>query len=142
MILIFFSQLDSFYRRPTWTHYLDSEPINLYFSSYCCVLSGEATHTHFIVFHLTRSAPEPTMYANSYTTDAVKYISYFLLNVYHLQIEHKSIRTLPNLPYICHIPVFHLLLLRTCAHELLNNESGILNLIAIVWSSMTTLSCR
>jgi hypothetical protein len=41
------------------------------------VLSGEATNTNFIVFALTRSGLEPTIYgtqgehANHYTTDAV-----------------------------------------------------------------------
>jgi hypothetical protein len=41
----------------------------------CCVLSGEATHTNFIVFGLIRSGLESTIYrtrgehANHYTTD-------------------------------------------------------------------------
>jgi hypothetical protein len=46
-------------------------------SPYCCVLSGEATNTYFIVSVLTRSGLESTIYhtrcehANPYTTDAV-----------------------------------------------------------------------
>ena len=44
---------------------------------YCCVLSGEATNTNFIVFSLTRPGLEPTIYctrdehANHYATVAV-----------------------------------------------------------------------
>ena len=43
----------------------------------CCVLSGEATNTNFIVFGSTRPGLEPTIYrtrgehANHYATDAV-----------------------------------------------------------------------
>ena len=43
----------------------------------CCMFSGEATNTNLIVFGLTRSGREPTIYctqgehANYYTTDAV-----------------------------------------------------------------------
>jgi hypothetical protein len=43
----------------------------------CCALSGEATNTNFIVFVLTRSGLEPTIFrtrrehANYYTTDVV-----------------------------------------------------------------------
>ena len=43
------------------------------------MLSGEVTNTNFIVFGLTRSGFEPTIYctrdkhANHYTTDAVNY---------------------------------------------------------------------
>ena len=43
----------------------------------CCVLSGEATNTNVIVFVLTRSGLEPTIFrtrrehANYYTTDVV-----------------------------------------------------------------------
>jgi hypothetical protein len=46
-------------------------------SPYCCVLSGEATNTNFIVFCLTRPGLEPTTYstrvehANHYATNAV-----------------------------------------------------------------------
>jgi hypothetical protein len=46
-------------------------------SRQCCVLSEEATNTNFIVFSLTRSGLEPTIYhtrgehANHYTIDAV-----------------------------------------------------------------------
>jgi hypothetical protein len=42
-----------------------------------CVLSGEATNTNFVVFDLTRSGLEPTIYrtrdehVNHYTTDAI-----------------------------------------------------------------------
>jgi hypothetical protein len=44
---------------------------------YCCMLSGEATNTNFIVFGLTRSGLKPTIYctqdkhADHYTTDVV-----------------------------------------------------------------------
>jgi hypothetical protein len=44
----------------------------------CCVLNGEATNTHLIVFGFTRTGFEPTIYGtrgehgNHYTTDAVK----------------------------------------------------------------------
>ena len=47
-------------------------------SSYCCMISGEATNTNNIVFGLTRSGLEHTIYstrgehANLYTTDAVQ----------------------------------------------------------------------
>jgi hypothetical protein len=43
----------------------------------CCVLSGEATNTNFIIFGLTRPGIEPTIYrirdehATHYTTNAV-----------------------------------------------------------------------
>ena len=55
---------------------IPSQPI-FALSSYCCVLSGEATNTNFIVFGLTRSGLEPMIYrtrgehANHYTTDVV-----------------------------------------------------------------------
>ena len=45
--------------------------------AHCCVLRGDATNTNFIVFGLTRSGLEPTIYrtrdeqAYHYTTDAV-----------------------------------------------------------------------
>jgi hypothetical protein len=61
----------------TRTHYPDSEPTSLLFSLYCCVFCGEATHTNFIVFGLTRWGLEPMIYrtpgeyANHYSTDAV-----------------------------------------------------------------------
>ena len=47
-------------------------------SPQCCVLSGEATNTSFIVFGVTGSGVEPTIYrsrgehADHYTTDAVE----------------------------------------------------------------------
>ena len=43
----------------------------------CCMLSGEATNTNFIVFGFTQLGLEPTIYrnrddhANHYTTEAV-----------------------------------------------------------------------
>jgi hypothetical protein len=52
-----------------------------------CVLSGEATNTNFVVFDLTRSGLEPTIYrtrdehVNHYTTDA---ILQFILQWQHL----------------------------------------------------------
>ena len=51
-------------------------------SPWCCVPSGEVTNTYFIVFGLTRSRLEPTIYrtwgehANHYTTNAVIIFSY------------------------------------------------------------------
>ena len=48
-------------------------------SPYCCVVSGEATNTNFIVFGLTRPGLEPTIYrtggehANPNATDAVDF---------------------------------------------------------------------
>jgi len=47
-------------------------------SPYYCMPSGEATNTHFIVFGLTKSELEPTIYPtrdehdNHYTTDVVR----------------------------------------------------------------------
>jgi hypothetical protein len=52
---------------------IPSQPV---FALSCCVLSGEATNTNFIVFGLTRPGLEPTIYrilgqhADHYTTDA------------------------------------------------------------------------
>jgi hypothetical protein len=54
-------------------------------SNQCCVISGEATNTNFIVFGLTRTGLEPTIYrtrddqANHYATDAVLDFIVFLL---------------------------------------------------------------
>ena len=45
---------------PTRTHYPDSKQTSL--CSLCCALSGEATNTNFIVFGVTRSGLEPTIY--------------------------------------------------------------------------------
>jgi hypothetical protein len=51
---------------------IPGQPIIPY-SPYCCVLSGEATNTNFLVFALARSGLEPTIYrtlsehANQYT---------------------------------------------------------------------------
>ena len=55
---------------------IPSQPVFALFP-YCCVLSGEATNTNFIVFGLTRPGLEPTIYRtrgehdNYYATDAV-----------------------------------------------------------------------
>jgi hypothetical protein len=55
---------------------IQSQPV-FALSPYCCVFSGEATNTNFIVSGLTRQALEPTIYrtrgehANHYATDAV-----------------------------------------------------------------------
>jgi hypothetical protein len=55
---------------------IPSQPV-FALSPECCVLSGEATNTNFIVFGLTTSGLEPTFYrtqggsANHYTTDDV-----------------------------------------------------------------------
>ena len=60
----------------TRTHYPDSEPTNL--CPFSLMLSGEALNTNFIVFGLTLSGFESTIYhtrgehANQYTTDAVR----------------------------------------------------------------------
>jgi hypothetical protein len=54
---------------------IPSQPI-FALSPYCSVLCGEAKNTNFIVFGLTQSVLEPTMYrtrdehANHYITDA------------------------------------------------------------------------
>jgi hypothetical protein len=54
----------------------DSEPL-VFLLNDACMLSGEATHTYFIVFGFSRSGLEPTIYriggehSNRYTTDAV-----------------------------------------------------------------------
>ena len=56
---------------------IPSQPVFV-LSDYCCVVSGEATNTNFIIFGLIRSGLEPTIYrtggehANHYTTDAVQ----------------------------------------------------------------------
>ena len=51
---------------------IPSQPVFV-LSPYCCVHSGEATNTNFIIFGLTRSGLEPTIYHYyyHYTTDAV-----------------------------------------------------------------------
>ena len=52
---------------------ISSQPV-FALSPQCCVLSGEATNTKFIVFGLTCPRLEPTIYhehANHYDTDAV-----------------------------------------------------------------------
>jgi len=55
---------------------IPSQPV-FALSPYCCVLSGEATNTNFIVFGFTRSEIKPTIYrtwgehASRYTIDAV-----------------------------------------------------------------------
>ena len=62
---------------------IPSQPVFALFP-YCCVLSGEATNTNFIVFGLTRPELEPTIFrtrnehANHYTTDAVQIILKFI----------------------------------------------------------------
>ena len=68
------------------------------------MLSGEATHTNFIVFRLTRSGLEPTIYhtlgehANHYTTDEP--------TIYHTLGEHASHYTTDE-PTIYHTPGEH-----------------------------------
>ena len=55
---------------------IPSQPV-FALSPQCCVLSGEATNTNFIVFGLTQPGLEPTIYrtrgehANHYATDVV-----------------------------------------------------------------------
>ena len=62
----------------TWIHYPDSKPSSFGLSHYYCVLRGEATNTHFIVFGFTKSELEPTIYStgdehdNHYTIDVVR----------------------------------------------------------------------
>ena len=72
-------------------------------SSQCCMLSGEATNTNFIVFGMTRPGLEPTIYrtqgehANHYATDAVawlevcKYI-YILTIIPYTQWKKTEVR--------------------------------------------------
>ena len=56
----------------------DSEPL-VFLLNDACMLSGEATHSYFIVFGFSRSGLKPTIYriggehCNHYTTDAVIY---------------------------------------------------------------------
>ena len=55
---------------------ISSQPV-FDISPWCCVLSGEATNTNFIVFGLTQPGLEPTIYrtrgehANHYATNTV-----------------------------------------------------------------------
>ena len=62
---------------------------------YCCVLSGEATNTNFIVFGLTRPELEPTIYrtrgqhANHYTLMQTIFIAFCLYR--KLVLQNKSI---------------------------------------------------
>ena len=57
---------------------IPSQPV-FALSPKCCVLSGEATNTNFIVYGLIRPGLEPTIYrtrgehANHYATDVVKH---------------------------------------------------------------------
>jgi hypothetical protein len=68
------------------------------------VLSGEATHINFIVFGLTRSGLEPTIYyppgeqANHNTTDAVEYLTLIQL-CFNWQKGNKNpvLKDIPNL---------------------------------------------
>ena len=76
---------------PLGTHFPDSEPTSI--CSFSLMLhSGEATNTNYIVFGLTRSGLEPTIYrtqdehANHYTTDAVDIFSINIKNV--LKFKH------------------------------------------------------
>ena len=71
---------------------IPSQPV-FALSPYCCVLSGEATNTNFIVFCLTRPQFVPTIYrtrgehANNYATDVVPY-SYFLFIIFLIKISY------------------------------------------------------
>ena len=62
----------------------------------CCVLSGEATNTNFIVFGLTQSGLEPMIYrtrgehTNHYNTDAVFHCLIFLYNTLCTRLFHKT----------------------------------------------------
>jgi len=49
-----------------------------FLSPYCCVLSGEATNTNFIIFGLTRTRGEHTIH---YATDVIK-DSWKVLSIY------------------------------------------------------------
>ena len=59
----------------TWTHYPDSDATSICSFSLCSVFSRETRNTNCIVFGLTPSRPELTIYhtqgehANNYTTD-------------------------------------------------------------------------
>ena len=81
---IFFYSVSSLKQQSTYRHVSPLAHIILIprqpdfaLSPQCCVLSGEAKNTKFIVFGLTRSWLEPTIYrtrgelANHYTTDPV-----------------------------------------------------------------------
>ena len=66
---------------------IPSQPVFV-LSLLCGVLSGEATHTNFIVVGFTRSKLEPTIYhirgehADNYTTDEP--------TIYHIRGEHAD----------------------------------------------------
>ena len=91
---------------------IPSQPIFALFP-WCCVLSGEGTHTNFIVFGLTGSGMEPTIYhtrgehANHYTTDAVSTFHKLVLHkcltrIYEIQYQNKwSNSSLNGYAYIC-----------------------------------------
>ena len=74
-----------------------SQPVFV-LSPECCVLNGEATNTNLIVFGLTRSGLEPTIYrtqgehANHYATDVVQLIpvnlNYMVLYSLTQDIQH------------------------------------------------------
>ena len=69
-----------------------------YSFSKCCMLSGEATNTNFIVFGLTRPGLEPTIYytrdehTNHYATDAFTSVGIFDLQSNDLQQRFYLLR--------------------------------------------------
>jgi hypothetical protein len=72
---------------------IPSQPV-FAISPYCCVISGEATHTNFIFFCLTRPRLVPTIYrtrgehTNHYATDAVPYFYLIVINIRSGSVSH------------------------------------------------------
>ena len=78
---------------------IPSQPV-FALSPYFCMLSGEATNTNFIVFGLTRSGLEPTIYctrgehANHYTTNAVSHLIRYYWEITHLELNDNQLLSL------------------------------------------------
>ena len=77
---------------------ISSQPV-FAVTPYCCVLSGEATYTNFLVCGLTQPGLEPTIYrtrgehVNHYATDAVWISSKLcMLGYYHMKIHILSLQ--------------------------------------------------
>jgi hypothetical protein len=85
------------------TPYSDSEPTVFVLSPPCCVLSGEATHTNFIVLDLTRPELKPTIYhipgehANHYVTDATRNKDVYDCNRNQNKVSEWSDMSIPGL---------------------------------------------
>ena len=71
---------------------IPSQPVFV-LSPQCCVLSGEATNTNFIVFGLTLSGLEPTIYrtrgehANHYNINTIHFGLIILLKGFKVQLS-------------------------------------------------------